>query len=133
MHLIIIIIIIITATKFFTPALSYRLSQEPEWPLISSSLHDSSQDSGWSYQCCYFDGFSLSSDFQLIQKIYKAFKERSLARQLQLEIPSRSCSKTFLFSSKVQVLISLFTFFDFHSAAQQDRNLFFCCLFFNYH
>ena len=40
---------------------------EFEWQQVSSSLQDSSQDSGRSQQCCHLDSFYPSANFQVFQ------------------------------------------------------------------
>ena len=40
---------------------------EFQWQQISSSLQDSSQDSGRSQQCCHLDSLYPSASFQVLQ------------------------------------------------------------------
>ena len=54
-------IIIVYSLEFFTSALADGLSLEFEWQQVSSSLHDSTQYSGRSQQCCSLDGLHSSS------------------------------------------------------------------------
>ena len=52
--------------EFFTSAYADGLLLEFEWQQVSSSLHDSSQYSGRSQQCCSLDGLPMSSNFQVL-------------------------------------------------------------------
>ena len=60
-------IIIITPLEFFTSATSDGFSVEFEWQQVSSSLQDSSQDSGRPQQCCHLDSLYPSANFQVFQ------------------------------------------------------------------
>ena len=60
-------IIIIYSLEFFTSVLAVGLSLEFEWQQVSSSLQDSSQDSGYSQQCCRLDSLYPSANFQVLQ------------------------------------------------------------------
>ena len=56
-----------TLLEFFTSVLADGFSLEFEWQQISSSLQDSSQNSGRSQQCCHLDSLYLSTNFQVLQ------------------------------------------------------------------
>ena len=58
-----------TPLEFFTSVLTDGFSQEFEWQQVSSSLQDSSQDSGYSLQCCRFDSLCPSANFQVFQAL----------------------------------------------------------------
>ena len=58
---------IILLIEFFTSALADGLSLESEWQQVSSSLQDSSRDSGRSQQCCVLDSLYPSANFQDFQ------------------------------------------------------------------
>ena len=53
--------------EFFSSALVDGFSLESEWQQVSSSLQDSSQDSGRSQQCCHLDSLYPSATFQDLQ------------------------------------------------------------------
>ena len=57
-----------TPCEFFPPALVDDLSLESGW------LRDSFQNSVWSQQCHTLDHLDLSSDFQLFQPYFMAFR-----------------------------------------------------------
>ena len=63
----IIIIIIITPLEFFTSVLADGFSLEFEWQQVSSSLQDSSRDSGRSQQCCHLDSLYPFGKFHIFQ------------------------------------------------------------------
>ena len=65
----VIIIIIIYSSEFFTSALADGLSLESEWLQVSSSLQDSSQYSGRFQQCCHLDGLPSAANFQILQTL----------------------------------------------------------------
>ena len=67
------IIRFIISTFFF---LCFLFSLELEWQQISSSLYDSSKYSRWSKQCCSLDSFDSPSDFQLLQFLSQAHRDR---------------------------------------------------------
>ena len=52
--------------EFFTSALANGFSLETEWQQVSSSLQDSSQDSGCSQRCCRLDSLYPSANFQVL-------------------------------------------------------------------
>ena len=66
---VIIIIIIIYLSEFFTSALADCLSLEFEWQQISSSLQNSSQYSSRSQYCRRLDGLHSSANFQVLQSL----------------------------------------------------------------
>ena len=53
--------------EFFRAAYIGLLSLESKWQQVSSGLHDSSQYSDRSQQCCNLNGLNSSSDFQFLQ------------------------------------------------------------------
>ena len=53
--------------EFFTSALVDGFSMESKWQQVSSSLQDSSQDSGRSQQYCRLDSLYPSANFQVLQ------------------------------------------------------------------
>ena len=53
--------------EFFTLVLADGFSLEFKWQQVSSSLQDSSQDSGRSQQCCHLDSLYPSANFQVFQ------------------------------------------------------------------
>ena len=53
--------------EFFASVLADGFSPESEWQQVSSSLQDSSQDSGRSQQCCHLDSLYPSANFQVLQ------------------------------------------------------------------
>ena len=63
----IIIIIFFYSSEFFTSDLPDGFSLEFEWQHVSSSLQDSSRDSGRSQQCCHLDSLYPSANFQVLQ------------------------------------------------------------------
>ena len=84
--------------------LADSFSQEFEWQQVSSSLQDSSQYSGRSQQYCRLDSLYPSAIFQVL----KAF-----------HVP-----RFFQFSSKVEVLILLFTFLQIYSVVRRDSKVY---------
>ena len=61
------ILLLFTHLEFFTSVLADGFSLESEWQPVSSSLQDSSQDSGHSQQCCHLDSLYLSANFQVLK------------------------------------------------------------------
>ena len=55
-----------TPLEFFTSVLADGFSLEFKWQQVSSSLQDSSQDSGRSQQCCRLDSLYPSAKFIII-------------------------------------------------------------------
>ena len=66
---IITVIFIITPREFFTSVLADDFSLEFEWQQVSSSLQDSSQDSGRPQQCRRLDSLYPSANFQVLQAL----------------------------------------------------------------
>ena len=62
-----------TPWEFFTLVLAYGFCLESEWQQVSSSLQDSSRDSGRSQQCCSLDILHPSRYFQVLQSLYQSF------------------------------------------------------------
>ena len=85
----------LTPLEFFTSELADGSSLEFEWQQVSSNLQNSSQDFGRSYQCCRLDSLYLSANFQVLQA-----------------------------SSKVEVLILLFTFLQIYSVVRRDSKVY---------
>ena len=56
-----------SSSEFFISVLADGFSQEFKWQQISSSLQDSSQDSGRSQQCCHLDSLYSFANFQVLQ------------------------------------------------------------------
>ena len=74
-------------------------------------------------KCCSLDGLDLSSNFQILQPSYQTFNDRSKCtnnnwyhRHLYVPLVSK-------FSSKVQVLVKRFAFFDIHSVVRSDGKI----------
>ena len=99
--------------RVFTPALADGFSLEFKWQKITSSLQDSSQYSGRSYYNCSLYGLYLSSYLQICQSLDQSFGNFPSA-PTTIGITVTFMLSIVLFSSKVSVLISLFTFFYFH-------------------
>ena len=68
--LLLLLLLLFTPSEFFTSVLADGFSQEFEWQQVSSSLQDSSQDSGHSWQCCRLDSLYPSANFQVFQAFY---------------------------------------------------------------
>ena len=64
------LLLLFTPLEFFTSVLADGFSLEFEWQQVSSSLQDSSRDSGRSWQCCHLDSLYSSANFQ----IFRPFK-----------------------------------------------------------
>ena len=63
----ILLLLLFTLLEFFTSVLADGFSLEFKWQQVSSSLQDSSQDSGCSQQCCHLDNLYPSANFQVLQ------------------------------------------------------------------
>ena len=61
------LLLLFTPFGFFTSVLGDGFSLEFKWQQVSSSLQDSSQDSGRSQQCCRLDSLYPSANFQVLQ------------------------------------------------------------------
>ena len=61
------LLLLFTPLVFFTSVLADGFSLVFEWQQVSSSLQDSSHDSGRSHQCCHLDGLYPSANFQVFQ------------------------------------------------------------------
>ena len=107
------LLLLFTLLEFFTSVLADGFSLEFEWEHISSRLQDSSQYSGRSHQCCHLDSFYPSANV----RVPKA--------QITIDTIVTFMFHSFLNSSKVEILILLFTFFQFHSVVYRDRNFHF--------
>ena len=58
--------LLFTLLEFFTSVLADGFSLEFEGQQVSSSLQDSSRDSGRSQQCCHLDSLYPSANFQVL-------------------------------------------------------------------
>ena len=67
------IIIILLIWEFFTPKLADDFPLETEWEQVSSSFQISSQYSVQSQQCYRLDGLHWSSNFLVLQFIYRSW------------------------------------------------------------
>ena len=65
------------ASEFFTLSSVDGFTLKSEWHQVPSGLQDSSKYSARLQQCYSLDGLGSSSDFQLFQPPYKAFRNRS--------------------------------------------------------
>ena len=61
------VLLLFSPSDFFTSVLADGFSLEFEWQQVSSSLQDSSHDSGRSQQCCRLDSLYPSANFQVLQ------------------------------------------------------------------
>ena len=66
-HFYLLLLLLFTPLEFLTSVLADGFSLEFEWQQVSSSLQDSSQDSGRSQQCCCLDSLYSSANFQVLQ------------------------------------------------------------------
>ena len=106
--------------EFFTSASADGLSQESEWQQVSSCFRDSSQYSVRSQQCCSLDVSARppisNSSSHLSKPLWTVPNSpTTIGIFLHSYVP-----QFFKFSSKVQVLVSVFAFYDFHSAIPWD-------------
>ena len=62
-------LLLFTPQEFFTSVLADGFSLEFEWQQVSSSLQDSSQDSGRPQQCCRLDSLNPSANFQILKAL----------------------------------------------------------------
>ena len=60
------LLLLFTPLEFSTSVLADGFSLEFEWQQVSSSLQDSSKDSGRSQQCCHLDSIYPSANFQVL-------------------------------------------------------------------
>ena len=96
---------------FFTPVLADVFSLEFEWQQVFSSLHDSSQYSGRSQQCCSLDVPHSSFYFHVLQSFLSILWCLYQEHQLQLvstflslfNTPARSLKKK-LWNMKTTVI-----------------------------
>ena len=114
-------IIIITPWEFFTSALANGFSLEVEWQQVSSSLQDSSQNSGRSQQCCSLDGLHSSTYFHVLQFLYQSFGDRSKSTNYNLYNYHFHILE-FLYSL-VRSMYHLFAFFKFYSVVSWDNKV----------
>ena len=85
-----------------------------EWQQVSSGLQGSSQYSG---------RYRLVLQLPIFPVSFPSLPGPFQPPQLQIVSPSPSRSAAFLFSSKIQVQVPLFTFFEFHSMIRQDGKI----------
>ena len=64
------LLLLFYSLEFFTSALADSFSLESERQQVSSSLQESSQDSGCSQQCSRLDSLYPSANFQVLQAFY---------------------------------------------------------------
>ena len=109
-----------TSCEFFTPELADGLSLESEWQQVSSGLQGVAQYSSKSQQCCSLDGLdsslfkiSYSPPLQALRNITST----PITTGITIILIFSQFSK---FPGKVQVLVSLFAFFDFHFVVCRD-------------
>ena len=67
LHLLLLLLLLFTPLEFLTSVLADGFSLEFEWQQVSSSLQDSSRDSGRSQQCSRLDSLYPSANFQVLQ------------------------------------------------------------------
>ena len=108
---------------FFTPVSTDGFSLEFEWWQVSSSLLDSSQYSGWSQQCCCLDSLHPSHYFQVLQSLYQSFGDCTKNTNYNWYNSHFHVPQFFQFPIKVEVLIPLFTFFQFYSVVCWDAKV----------
>ena len=65
--LLLLLLLLFTPLEFFTSVLADGFSLEFEWQQVSSSLHDSSQNSGCSQPWYHLNSLYLSANFQVFQ------------------------------------------------------------------
>ena len=138
--------------EFFTPALGNGFSLEFEWQQVSSSLQESSQYSDRSHWCSSLEGnfqvpclfinlsvtvprASITIDiivsfmfhsfcyFQVIQSLYKSFADCTKSTNYNWCYRHFHVPQLFKFPSKLEVLMPLFTFFQFHSVVCWDSKV----------
>ena len=116
-NLVVIIIIIIIPREFFTSASAGGLSLEFEWQQVSPSLQDSSQYSSRSQKCCGWSPFVLLFPGLLVPLPILQWQYQE--HQLQLV----SASSFLHFPSDAEVLVLLFTCFQFCLLVNRDRKV----------
>ena len=67
--LLLLLLLLFSSLEFFTSVLTDGFSREFEWQQVSSSLHDSSQDSGPPQQFCRLNSLYPSGNFQVLQAL----------------------------------------------------------------
>ena len=109
--------------EFFTSVLADGLSLEIKWQQVSSSLQDSSQYSG----CFQYAVIWMVSTRPPTSKSSRPFNNPLIivpkAPITIGKIVTFIFHSFFQFSSKVEVLISLFPFFQFHSVVSRDSKV----------
>ena len=114
------LLLLFTLLEFFTSVLADGLSLEFEWQQVSSSLQDSSRYSGRSQQCCHLDSLYPSTNFQVLQAFNNPLVIVPKATITIGTIVTFMFYSFFQFSSKVEVLILLFTFVQIYSVVCRD-------------
>ena len=87
------LLLLFSSLEFFTSVLADGFYLEFEWQKVSSSLQNSSQDSGRSKQCCHLDSLYPSANFQVLQAFNNPF---SIVPKAQITIGT---IVTFMFHS----------------------------------
>ena len=90
---------------------------------MTASLQDSSQDSGRSQQCCHLDSLYSSADFQVLQALLQSFSYCAKCTNHNWHKRHFHVPQLFQFSSKVEVLIILFTFLQIYSVVRRDSKI----------
>ena len=101
-----------TPWEFFTSADADVFPREFEWQQVSSTLHDSSVYSSRSQQCCSLDSLYLSSYSQVLQSLYQSFGDCTKSTNYNWR-HRPTFFFFFQFHSKDEVLIPLYTIFQF--------------------
>ena len=109
-----------TNWEFFPPALADGFPQEFNWQQVSSNLQEYSQYSGRSQQCCSLDSLHPSCYFQVLQSLYQSFDDCTKSTSYNWSNRHFHVPQFFQFSSKVEVLIPLFAFFQLYSVVRRD-------------
>ena len=108
---------------FFTSALADGLPLEFEWQQVSSNLQVSSQYSGRSQYCCSLDGLHSSTNFKCSSPFNNPLVTVPKAPITIGIIVTCIFHIFFQFPCKVEVLILLFTFFQFYSVVSRDSKV----------
>ena len=118
-----IIIILLLAVFFFTPAFAVNLSQDAEWQQVSFCLQQASQYSG-QYKIAAVWIVSARPWFLTLPVPFSSLLGSLYADQLTLVSPLLSCLTAFFYKFvKFQVLSLCFIFFKFHSLVPQNSKV----------
>ena len=109
--------------KFFTSALANGFPMKLDWQQVSSSLQDSSQYSDRSQQCFCLDSLHPSRYFKVLHFLYQSFGDDTKSTNYNWYKRYFHVPQLCQFPSKVQVLIPLFTFFQFYSVVCRDSKV----------